>query len=372
MDPYVKALARALLSGMLPYPDSGRRRRVRKAARALVVCEPWPADADITGSDVAQLALLRVLHLQKQVRRAARFRMPDAAVQLARSALETCSVGLYCLHSQDAVGRLREANIKAMVEAVGYLIDVDLLTQEVLDESAALLVEAYQLPKGKARPLPSFKEIVETVNAKMPGSGVMSLYKRFYSPTSTFFVHANAPSLLRHVRPDNTLSDTPSFPWTYRSAVRVADAVVGLLAAAIAQHSGSLDGEFTAYADAHIARAFTPVAAMVGKSAFRPGMLWKLRPFAREVRAMREYTRSGQAAADPPEVREERIRAAFAQAFRQLAVAIELDLDSPEGRAFTPFMEYLVARVIRDITAEMDAAESSTGTDPADGTGNEP
>ena len=69
MDPYLKALAKAILGGMLPYPDSRRRRRVRRAARALVVCEPWPSDSENTGPDAAQLALLRVLYLQKQTRR---------------------------------------------------------------------------------------------------------------------------------------------------------------------------------------------------------------------------------------------------------------------------------------------------------------
>jgi hypothetical protein len=127
---------------------------VRWDARTLVSCEPWPEDADTTGFDVAQLALLRVHHLQGQVRRAVRARIPDAAVQLARSALETSLVGLYSLHSEDAVGRLREANLEAAAGCVRLPGRRRAVPQEVMDEAVALLVASYRLPKAKARQLP--------------------------------------------------------------------------------------------------------------------------------------------------------------------------------------------------------------------------
>ncbi|HEV3172051.1 MAG TPA: hypothetical protein VGZ32_16990, partial [Actinocrinis sp.] len=60
------ALLSPVLRGLLPYPDPARRRRVRRAASRLVVYEPWSADDATMGRDAAQLALLRILWLQKQ------------------------------------------------------------------------------------------------------------------------------------------------------------------------------------------------------------------------------------------------------------------------------------------------------------------
>ena len=358
MDPYLKALAKAVLGGMLPYPDFRRRRRVRRAARELVVCEPWPSDAQTTGPNAAQLALLRVLYLQKQTRRAARTRMPDAAVQMARSSLEACLLGLYCLHTDEAVTRLREASIKAAIDAVSYLLDLGLLPKEVLDEAVAVL--------GKTRQLPTPKNMAELADGKMPGSGVISLYKRFYQPTSTFFVHANASSLLRHVKADSTLTDKPAFPWTYRSAVRVADSAVGVLAAAVAEHAGKPSGEFTAYGDAHIARAFTPVAVMFGKGMRHSKKPSRLLPFVREVWALRRYTHSGQAVADRPQVREQRVRASYGKISQLLAEVIDADLDSPEARVFLRMTDYFASRLLNDIAAE---AQSLVEQEPASESG---
>jgi hypothetical protein len=360
MDPYLKALAKAILGGMLPYPDSRRRRRVRRAARALVVCEPWPSDAETTGPDAAQLALLRVLYLQKQTRRAAVMRMPDATVQMARSSLEACLVGLYCLHTDDAIARLREAKINAAIDALSYLLDLGLVPKEVLDDAVAAL--------GRTRTLPQPKDMAELADAKLPGSGVISLYKRFYKPTSTFFVHANAASLLRHVTADNTLTDKPRFPWTYRSAVRVADCAVGLLAAAVAEHAGEPSGEFAAYGDAHIARAFTPVAVVFGKGMRHSKKPSRLLPFAREVLALRRYTHSDQITADAPEVRRNRIHTGYATLTQLLAQILDIDLESPEARAFQPMMDYFTARILSDLDVEgHDPARREPTADRADG-----
>jgi hypothetical protein len=59
------SLARIIARTMLPCPDLIRRCRVRSAARKVVTCSPWPG-LDATGTDAAQLAILRVLWLQRQ------------------------------------------------------------------------------------------------------------------------------------------------------------------------------------------------------------------------------------------------------------------------------------------------------------------
>jgi hypothetical protein len=117
---------------LLPWPDLIRRHRVRSAARKLVTCSPWPG-LDATGTDAAQLAILRVLWLQRQTRRAVRGRHREASVMLARSSIEACILGLYCLHEDGAVAHLQAANIKALRDVVHYLSDTGLVPAEVIE-----------------------------------------------------------------------------------------------------------------------------------------------------------------------------------------------------------------------------------------------
>lgn len=54
----------------------------------------WPQDeAAVTALDFAQLALLRLLRLQRETRRAVRTRQREAAALLARTSMETCILG---------------------------------------------------------------------------------------------------------------------------------------------------------------------------------------------------------------------------------------------------------------------------------------
>src|SRR5260370_7974503 len=87
------SLAWVIARTLLPCPDLIRRCRVRSAARKLVTCSPWPGLA-ATGTDAAQLAILRVLWLQRQTRRAVRGRHREASVMLARAPVETCLLRL--------------------------------------------------------------------------------------------------------------------------------------------------------------------------------------------------------------------------------------------------------------------------------------
>jgi hypothetical protein len=74
----------------------------------LVAREPWPQDeATATGLDFAQFAMLRLLFLQRDTRRAVRTRQREATGLLARTSMETCILGLWCLHKPDAASKLR-------------------------------------------------------------------------------------------------------------------------------------------------------------------------------------------------------------------------------------------------------------------------
>lgn len=71
---------------------------MRHQAFRLITCKRWPGD-NAKGSEAAQLALLRLLYLQQLIRRAVRARRTEEAALLARSTVDACIVGLYCLHS---------------------------------------------------------------------------------------------------------------------------------------------------------------------------------------------------------------------------------------------------------------------------------
>src|SRR5262245_49807435 len=95
--------------GLLPYPDLRRRMAMRRPGLGHVTCWRWPGDS-ATGDEAAQLALLRLLWLQRLARRAVRVRRGEEAAHLARAAVDACIVGLYCMHSETAVANLSAAN----------------------------------------------------------------------------------------------------------------------------------------------------------------------------------------------------------------------------------------------------------------------
>ncbi|MEU2585291.1 hypothetical protein ABZ612_20485 [Streptomyces avermitilis] len=304
MDSTVKTLLADTVRGLLPAPDPVRRHRVRAGARKLVDCNPWPENDDATKHlDVAKLALLRLLYLQQQTRRAAIAGVDEAVVQLARSSVEVCVLGVYSLHETNVVAQLKAGYLKAMSGMLAYLVDEGLVTKDVVDQSAVAM--------GGAANGPGVWAMADRIDTALGSTEAVSLYRRFYVPTSTFFVHANAASLLRHVGKDNTLSERPLMPWTRRSALHVSDACVGTLASAIAASEGKPFVEFEQYAHAHMALTFTPMAVAMTQGLRRSVQLSQLPPLLRTVRDLRQYAQSPQAAADTPEVREARLREGY-------------------------------------------------------------
>ena len=311
-------------------------------------CEPWPADDATTGLDAAQLALLRLLRLQKETRRSMRSRQREAAALLARSSLEGCILGLYCLHSDDAVSELRAANIKAGGRALGFLADAGIVPKEVIDRAVAAFG-----PSGRP---PVVSKMVEHIDTATGGTAAVRLYRWFYGPASTFFVHANAASLLRHVKADNSLSDRPVVPWARRSTVRLADGCVGLLAGAIANASGQPSGDFAAYAEAHISRVLPPMVVFAGKGIARKGGLRQWFRLYREALQLRDYFRSPQYRNDQPEAREARVRAMY----DKLVDMTMNDPEIPEG-AIEPIVDFLVERTLSEWEAEHSQHQDTDG-----------
>jgi hypothetical protein len=111
---------RVAIAGFLPCPDLTARRQMRRQAVRLTGLQAWPG-MNASSEDVAQLAMLRLLHQQKQVHRLVLLRQCEASVMMARSGIETLLLGLYCMRVPAAVARLHAGNVKALGDNLAYL-----------------------------------------------------------------------------------------------------------------------------------------------------------------------------------------------------------------------------------------------------------
>jgi hypothetical protein len=314
---------------VLPYPDVLRRVRVRRAAFRLVTSQPWPGD-DATGEDAAQLALLRILSLQRDTRRAVRSRRHEAAALQARVALETYILGVFCLHAEDGVSKLVAADNRALRKLLAYLADNDLVSLAAINDSADAV----------GRPGPDFnaRAAAQWLATERSMGLPLSLYERYYVPLSHFYAHPSGFALMRHVGPGGKLRRRPARAWARRSPARLADACAGFMAAAVAEEIGSDGGRFAKYAEAHIDRTLTPAGSVAGRG-LREAVDWrKLPETLRIIAELRRYTH-GPAVDDDPDEREARIRSGFEKAFGLLR------LDLPDA-AFQSPIDLFVSKVL--------------------------
>jgi len=262
----VVRLAKSIAVGLLPYPDVWRRRTIRRSARALIIAEPWPGN-DATPLELTQFALARSLWLQEEMHRAVGMRQREAAALLARVAVENTLVGLWCLYAKEPMDRLRGQNALALGSLLKPLVGNDPQRQE--------LVNLLQRVIGGSGSLPNLGVMAQLVRDKSGADLGTDLHQRIYSPLSTFFAHSNGLALLRHVKKDGTISVRPSYPWSTRSAARIADGSVGVLAAVVASRSNRPTQVFIDYMNAHLKRALVPLIFMVPSS--RSGSIWWMR-----------------------------------------------------------------------------------------------
>jgi hypothetical protein len=328
--PRLRPFVRTFLLAVLPVPDPISRYRVRRAAANLVTCDPWPGMA-AEGPDAGQLALLRLRFLQRETRRAVRSRQHEASTMLARAAIETLITGLYCLHEPGAVAQLHGESTRNLPLLLEYLSDIDMIPDDVLAECIS------GLGLGAPEKGPTVETMARRVDKATSGSLAIGLYKRFYRPTSTLAVHTGAASLLRHVRGDDSLSRRPERTWARRSPVRIADASLGLLTAALAQKAGKPYRQAIRYADRHGGRALTPVMVMSASGLKRHIRPRQLMTVIGQLRGYGDYIQSGKDA-ENPDVRTAKIRASM----KSLLFMAELDIP-PES--LDPYLDYVAAKI---------------------------
>jgi hypothetical protein len=230
--------------------DPLRRRRVRAAAMRLVPAKAWAA-SDATADEIARVALLRVLFLQRDTRRAASHGEGEATALLARASMEAAISGLFCIHVPGAE-KLFEGEMAKRANKLLRGVSEGADMAGAFDEAFA------QIGSGK---LPTVAGMVEQIEANGGGAGVGSLHANFYDQVSSLYVHGGPLGLIRHVHPKTGKTrERPYSVWSRRSAKHMSDAMVGLLAAAIAGNDHPDSELFREYEAAHFGVTWTPLA----------------------------------------------------------------------------------------------------------------
>jgi hypothetical protein len=267
--------------------DPFRRRRLRAAAKRLIPAKAWVSN-DATAEEIARVALLRVLFLQRETRRAARHAEREAAAMLARASIETTISGLFCIHVPGAEKLFDgELGKRAKRLLAGITEGADM---------AGMFDQAFaQIGSGK---LPTVTGMVEQIKANGGGAGIGSLHTNFYDQVSTLYVHGGPLGLLRHVHPKTQRTrERPYSAWSTRSAVHTADGMVGLLAGTIAGKDHADFALFGEYETAHLRVTWTPLAFIArGLMATRvdlrhvPAMIRLVRRLATKAKAGESFT----------------------------------------------------------------------------------
>jgi hypothetical protein len=96
------------------------------------------------------------------------------------------------------------ALLRLLYPMVGFLMGAGMLTADVLAESIQ------RLDLGAPARGPGVEEMATLVDTTTGAFIANGLYNRFYWSTSNLALHAGAASLLRHVRVDDSIARRPS------------------------------------------------------------------------------------------------------------------------------------------------------------------
>lgn len=336
-------IAWPVVHGLLPRPDPLGRYRMRRAAKRLVPLKTWPG-MNATSAQVAQLAMMRLLFLQRQTRRAVRGRHREASVMLARSSVETLILGLYCMREPRAAAKLNAGNVKAAADSLAYVGDTGFVPESVIRECVVRLGAPAKAHLG----VWEMVKVIDDANGNKAGGAI---YRRFYVPLSNFTVHAGSGTLLRHVRRHGRLRYRPARAWFRRSPARVADAAAGYLAADLARRAGVLDDKLVRYADRHMTRALLPMFFIGLTGLGGQAVKLRFREATRRARDLYVYLWTGPASSQPVAARIAYVRDHFKWFLRFD------DPDFPE-HTLDPFIDYVAEKFATSVPPA--PAESGT------------
>jgi len=115
---------------------------------------------------------------------------------LARVAIETYITGLFCLYEPDAEEQLQNGGLKMLRLMLEFIGGTTGIPRDVLEECIR------HLNAGTPAEGPRVSKMAEKVDAATGATIAISLYNRYYRPTSNLALHAGAASLPRYVRSD--------------------------------------------------------------------------------------------------------------------------------------------------------------------------
>ncbi len=308
--------------------DPLRRRRVRAAAKRLVPTKAW-ATKDATADEIARVALLRVLFLQRETRRAARHVEGEASAMLARASMETAISGLFCIYVPGAE-KLFEGEMSKRTKRLFAGITEAAGIAGMLDDALAHI--------GSSK-LPSVTGMVAQIVANGGAAGIGSLHTDFYDQVSTLYVHGGPLGLSRHVHPRSEATrERPYSAWSKRSAVHISDAMVGLLAATIAGDGHPDSALFRTYEQTHFRVTWKPLAfvargLMAARADFRylPDMI-------HVVRHLRAKLKAGEPLA----------KADIEEVIAKLCLCFRLD---PDDQTFVPSADAVLTKLLAPLDA---------------------
>lgn len=265
----------------VPSYDPLSRRRVRQAARGLVTLTRWPGK-EATSKEAAQLALLRSLELQRLTRNSSRLRQHEAAALLARSAVETTIIGIWCICDDNAIKALSKDNAYSLERLMLPLLSSMFLPPDAVKTAVAKLDVPHRF---------FIKTPLEAIEKNQGSPVAQSLYEVYYGHLSSFFGHGTGLSLLRHTAWDDRLTEHASFPWAKRSPAHLVDVCLGVLCAAAAGSEHPNYKLFVRYASFHEKRTAIPLGGIAGVHLVRDAEL-SLRSIVdafREMQAVADF-----------------------------------------------------------------------------------
>ena len=182
------------------------------------------------GADAARLALLHLLYLQKATRRAVRTRQDEAATMLARAAIEHATLSACTASTSRVPWRGCRAGAEDAADHAG-VPRRDCWRGLAAFPAACSMSASSDSIRNPGRGAEGLGDGGRRSMPRLMRKIAVSLYNRYYRPTSNFALHAGAVSLLRHVRADAQDRRPAVAGVGPTDAARIADACVGGLTA---------------------------------------------------------------------------------------------------------------------------------------------
>lgn len=260
--------------------EKGQVLRLRKAGYSAV--RLGNAFHETPGAQ-AELALLRALSLEKELRRASLIRSRESVAALARGVVETALRGLYILADPDGASRRLEVETRGHLRKLSFLGDARL--GGMLNELSLAFGE------DLARGMPDLRQVAEAVDRHYDIQVFSEqrlgeyLYHDWYAPLSNFSVHSSGAALARYYRFRTEI--IRKRPWGIvprRGSIRVADASIAFLLAELLKSRDQDAAWLERYGRQQVQRANIPMVVVLAQVAIGQGPVLLMRTAIAAIR----------------------------------------------------------------------------------------